>query len=264
MMKNILQFHPDIFKHLLYAKLVNIRTVLIEKVINISIWAGCTIFVMGYLMQAFGLAKNFGSFQLAGILAVVGLFELYGNTATLVADIEGDRTISYYLTLPTSMATVILSYICYYVIISMAMSLAVLPLGKIILWRQLDLMAVAWAKFFLFMVLINLVWATFAFILASHLSSIDRLGTAWCRVIFPLWFLGGFQISWMATHTVAPALAYVMLFNPVIYATEGIRSAMLGQEGYLPFWLCCLVMAGTLVITILWSFKALKKRLDLV
>jgi ABC-2 type transport system permease protein len=261
---NIFQFHPDIFRQLLCAKLVNIRSTLTEKIINIYVWAGCTLFVMSYLMQSFGLAQNFGQFQLAGILSVVGLFELYGNTATLVADLEGDRIIAYYLTLPTSMLTVLLSYICYYVIMSMSMSIALLPLGKLLLWNQFHLIDVAWLKFGLFMMLINLVWAALAFVLAAYLSSLDKLSMAWCRVIFPLWFLGGFQFSWMTTHATAPMLAYVMLLNPVIYATEGIRAVMLGQDGYLSFWLCFIVMVAVLAIAGAWAFVAMKKRLDLV
>ncbi len=263
-MNTVLQFYPHIFTQLLRAKLVNIRRVLIDEIVNISIWAGCVIFVMGYLMQSFGLAKDFGLFQLASILPVVGLFELYGNTATLIADLEGDRVIAYYLTLPASMLTVLLSYICYYLIVSMSMSVALLPLGKLLLWNQFDLANVAWFKLGLFLVIINLVWATLSFVFAAHLSSLDKLNIAWCRVIFPLWFLGGFQFSWMATHAVAPVLAYAMLLNPVIYATEGMRATMLGQDGFLSFWLCLVVMSCLLGIVMVWAFKAMKKRLDLV
>lgn len=257
-------FHADIFKQLLLAKLVNIRSVLIEKIINIYIWAGCTIFVMGYLMQSFGLAKNFGPFQLAGILAVVGLFELYGNAAILVADIEGDRTLAYYLTLPSSMFTILLSYVLHFLIVSMSMSLALLPLGKLMLWNQFSITNIAWIKWFMFTLLINSVWVILAFVLASYIPNIDKLGLIWCRVIFPLWFLGGFQFSWTATHSVSPILSYIMLLNPVIYATEGVRATLIGQEECLPYWLCFIIITGICFITGWWAIKALKRRLDLV
>jgi ABC-2 type transport system permease protein len=263
-MSKIFVFHADIFVQLLRAKLTSIRSVLTEKIINIYIWAGCTIFVMGYLMQSFGLAKNYGPFQLAGILAVVGLFELYSNVVTLVADFEHDRTIVYYLTLPTSFATVLLSYICYYLIISMSMCFALLPLGKLMLWNQLNLASIAWGKLLLFIVVINIVWAILTLVLATYISSMNRLGIVWIRIIFPLWIFGGFQFSWMATNAVLPMLSYVMLLNPVIYATEGIRGALLGQGEYLPFWLCCVVMVLLSIVASWWAWSALKKRLDLV
>jgi len=263
-MNKLFVFHADIFKQLLRAKLTNIRSVLTQKLINIYIWAGCMVFVTGYLMQAFGLAKCFGPFQFAGILAAAGLFELYGNVAMLISDFEGDRTITYYLTLPSSVITILSSYICYYMIIGISMSLALLPLGKIMLWNQLNLASIAWGKFLVFIVLINFVWAIFAFVLAAYLSSLEKLGLVSNRVIFPLWFLGGFQFSWLATHTVLPMFSCFLLFNPVIYATEGIRAALLGQDGYLPFWICLVVMFALCLVGSWWAIKALKKRLDFV
>lgn len=263
-MSKFFMFNVDIFRQLLRAKFTNVRSALTEKIINIYIWAGCTLFVTGYLMQSFGLAQGFGLFQFAGILAAVGLFECYDNTATLVADFEGDRTIAYYLTLPSSVATVLLGYICSYVMMSMSMSLALLPLGKLILWNQFNLASVSWGKLLVFMIVINFAYAIITFVLAAHFPAVDKLGIVWCRVIFPLWFLGGFQFSWAATNATAPLVSYVMLFNPVTYATEGIRAALLGQGGYLPFWLCFFVMIVLCFATSWWAFKALKKRLDLV
>jgi ABC-2 type transport system permease protein len=263
-MNKLFVFHPDIFRQVLLAKLTNIRSVLTSKIIDVYIWAGCNIFIMGYLMQSFGLAQNFGAFQFAGILAVVGMFELYGNTVGLVADFEGDCTIAYYFTLPASFLTVLSGYVCYYLIISTSMCLALLPLGKIMLWNQLNLVNVSWGKFLVFMGMINLLWAFFAFVLAAYIPSMEKFGMLWHRIIFPLWLLGGFQFSWLATYAVSPIFSYAMLLNPCIYATEGMRAAILGQDGYLSFWVCLAVMVALCFIGGWWAVKALKKRLDLV
>jgi ABC-2 type transport system permease protein len=257
-------FNFTIFKHLLQAKLVNIRSEVTERIINIYIWAACTIFVTGYVMQSFGLAQNFGVFQFAGILATVGLFELYGNTATLIADFEGDRKIAYYLALPTSAPSVMASYVAHWVIHSVSECLALVPLGICMLFGQLNFMSIAWGKLLFFIVLSNTLWAVMAFVLAAYLPNIDKLGVAWCRVIFPLWFLGGFQFSWSAMLGVTPALAYIMLANPMVYGTEGVRAVILGQQGYIPFWLCCTFLAALCVVMMLWAGAALRKRLDFV
>ncbi len=258
------QIDLSILKQLMRLKFVNIRSELIEKTTNIYIWAGCTIFVMGYLMQSFGLAKDFGPFQLASILAVIGLFELYGNAATLLADFETDRVISYYLTVPSSAITVLAGYVFHYLFVSFVMSIALIPLGKLLLLGQLKLSDISWIKFLLFLFLVNLLWATMAFLLASYLESIEKLGIAWCRIIFPLWFLGGFQFSWTAINSVSPILSYGMLLNPVIYATEGMRAVILGAGDAIPLWICSIVLTFMLIITAFWSYKALKKRLDFV
>jgi ABC-2 type transport system permease protein len=257
-------FHVDIFWQLLRAKFTNVRRVLTDKFINFYIWVTCSLFVGGYLMQAFGLAKDFGPFQLGGILASVGLFELYGNAVTIVSDIEGDRTIDYYLTLPTSAFTVLASSVCYYMVIGTVMSLILFPLSKLLLGAQLDFVHTAWFSLIFFILLVNLVFATATLMLSAFIPSMDKFDILWMRIIFPLWFLGGFQFSWASVHTTVPWFSYVMLLNPVTYTTEGMRAALLGQEGNLPFWLCSTVLVGMLVVVSLWAYVAFKKRLDFV
>jgi ABC-2 type transport system permease protein len=220
--------------------------------------------VAGYLMQSFGMSDKFGVFQFAGIMASGGIFELYGNAATMVADFEHDQTIAYYLTLPTHTITVLCSHVLYNTIVGSVMALFLLPLAKIILWNQLNLFNIAWLKFIFFLALLNLVCATASLLVAALVPSMDKFDMLWTRIIFPLWFLGGFQFSWYSINLMAPKLSYFMLLNPVMYMTEGMRAAVLGQEGSINFWINCLVLLIMLVSVAFWAFKALKKRLDFV
>jgi ABC-type multidrug transport system permease subunit len=57
---------------------------------------------------------------------------------------------------------------------------------------------------------------------------------------------------------------YINLINPVMFATEAIRSSVLKSDDYLPFWQSILVM---IIFTIIFAFlgiRKLKKRLDCV
>lgn len=261
---SVLSFQPHVFKQLLRLKFVNIRTTLTNKFINLAIWVGCTLFVMGYLLQAFGLAGNYGAFQFGGILAAVGLFELYGNAIAVVVDLKNDRTITYYLTLPASACTILLGYVCYYAIIGTLMSFMLIPMAKVMLWNQFSLTAVSWPKLIFFIVLINGLYATATLLLASAVPAIDKLGDLWSRFIFPCWMLGGFQFSWASTYAVVPLVAYVLLLNPVIYVTEGVRAALLGQQGNILWSLCCAILLCIWGIVAVLAFKALKKQLDFV
>lgn len=263
-MSKILHFQTDVFKQLLRLKFTNVYSVIKDKFINLSIWAGCCMIVSGYLMQPFGLSKDFGPFQFAAILASVGLFEMYGNAIALTSDIEGNRAISYYLTLPTTAATVLFSYVCYYAIVTTFMSITLLPLAKIILWNQLSLTTIAWPKFLFFLMLINSVCATSTLLFSALVPSMDKFDMIFTRFIFPLWFLGGFQFSWASVHSTTPWLSYLMLLNPVTYTTEGMRAALIGQDKFLPFWICCVVLIAIWVGIGTWALKALKKRLDFV
>ena len=70
-----------------------------NKLIDVSIWVILTMIVTSYIMPYFGLSHDFGVFQLAGIIAAIGLFELYASAVEFVLDLEGNRCINYSLTL---------------------------------------------------------------------------------------------------------------------------------------------------------------------
>src|ERR1700722_2073345 len=86
-------------KNLILADLIVFKQNIVDKIIDISIWVILTIMVTEYVMPFFGLT-NFGLFQFGGIIAGVGLFELYASVVDFVADLEGDQVINYNLTLP--------------------------------------------------------------------------------------------------------------------------------------------------------------------
>src|SRR5437016_5295212 len=84
------------------------------QIVNLYIWVFCSLIIMGYVMQEFGLAADYGCFQLATVIGTVGLFQIYGNSFKLVADFEGERHIGYCLTLPASPSIIWWSLICSY------------------------------------------------------------------------------------------------------------------------------------------------------
>jgi ABC-2 type transport system permease protein len=257
-------FQADLFWQLLRAKCVNLPKKLINECIDYYVWAGCTLFISGHVLQAFGMSKDFGVFQLCAVLAVIGLFGLYGNAITIVSDIENDRSVDYYLSLPTSALTVLASSVAYYTIIGFTTGITLLPLAKLILGGQLVFAKISWAAFLFFLLLTNIFFSTATIAVAALVPSMDSFDVIWVRFIFPLWFLGGFQFSWKAINATVPWLSYLMLANPITYTTEGMRAAMLGQEGYLPFWFCSAMLLVLLVVVARWSYVTFKKRLDFV
>jgi ABC-type multidrug transport system permease subunit len=92
----------------------------------------------------------------------------------------------------------------------------------------------------------------------------SELGTVWSRMIFPMWFMGGFQFSWFAFYKVFPTMAIISLCNPMIYLTEMTRVAISGQEGYINFWLCVLAAIGFAALFMFLALYRLKKKLDYV
>lgn len=233
-----------------------------DKLIDLFIWIITMVLVTAYLMPAFGLEKSYSGFMIASLIGSAGLFEFYASVTNLVSDFEGNNITSFYITLPIPSWLIFIKNIIFYACNTAIISILVLPICKIISWHYLDLSQFNLLKFLLIFLLTNIFYATFTLWTASKVMGIEKIGSVWMRFVYPLWFLGGFQYSLKVLYDFSPALGYASLINPMIYVMEGIRAAVLGQEGSLNFWIC----AGMLLLfTILTGWRGiarLKKRLD--
>lgn len=254
----------NVCKNLILSDLLIFKQEFFNKFINLTIWIVLTIFVTGYIMPYFGLSATFGVFQLGGVLAAIALFECYASVAEFVADLHGDRVIDYHLTLPIPSWLSIVSKAGYYFIIYFGLSVAILPIGKLTLWNQLDLAQVSFFKLLLALIFQSIFGACFTIWASSVISTMSQMGNVWSRFIFPMWFMGGFQFSWKAIYHVLPIVAWINLINPMIYITESVRVALLGQTEYLNFWLCLMAISLFSAIFLTMGMSNLKKKLDYV
>lgn len=234
------------------------------QIINFYIWAFCSLIVMGYIMQEFGLAADYGCFQLATVIGTVGLFQIYGNSFKLIADIEGERHISYCLTLPLSPSIVWWSLICSYSLVGIILSALMLPFGKLLLFNSFSLANVSWIKLAIMLALANIFYGVFTLAVTAHVGAMSKMENVWCRFIFPMWFMGGFQFSWASIYKLSAPLAYVLLCNPIMFIMEGTRAAVLGTPDCLPWGLCCMALCGFTIACWLYAKYTMKRLLDLV
>lgn len=240
------------------------RQELYSQLINFYIWAFCSLIVMGYIMQEFGLAADYGSFQLATVMGTVGLFQVYGNSFRLIVDFEGDRHVSYLLTLPVNPSVVWWSMICAYSLMGIILSILMLPFGKLLLFNSFSLATISWFKFAVILILANIFYGVFTFTVTAHVGDMSKMENVWSRFIFPMWFLGGFQFSWASIYKLSPVLAYILLCNPIMFIMEGTRAAVLGAPDCLPWGLCCLALTGFTVVGWFYAQYKMKRLLDLV
>lgn len=260
----------SLYKHvsfeLLRTELIELRKTFVDQAINLSIWVFCTVVVMGYLTKTqFGIVSpEFGVFNFAGCLASAGLFEVYPRAFSFIVDLEGPQILAYYTTLPLPSWLVFVTKMVYWLISSSLRALVVLPLGKLVLWNSFPLSQVHWFKFWLIFLVGNIFYSTITLFIASIVPSMNKMENVWMRIIFPLWFLGGFQFSWYNLFKLSPTLGILNLLNPVVYVMEGTRAALIGQEGNLNFWFC---IAMLLVYTLLCGYFGIRlvtKRLDCI
>lgn len=251
-------------KELIYADLCVFKQTCLDKVIDVTIWVVLTLGVNSYIMPYFGLSNEFGVFQLGGVIAATGLFELYASVIELVSDFEGNREINFSLTLPIPSWLALLSKAIYFFLIYTFISLLMIPVGKLTLWNQFDLRHIDYPKFILCILFQNIFYACFVLWVASIIANISKVGSVWSRCIFPMWFMGGFQFSWAALKHVVPIVAYINLLNPMIYITEAMRVALLGQADYINFWICIGAISFFSLICFVVAMRNLRRRLDFV
>jgi ABC-2 type transport system permease protein len=251
-----------VFWQLVLTDLRTFRQIAKDKVIDLAIWVSTVIAVTSYLMPYFGMSLEFGRLTLVGTCASAGLFEVFPSVMNLIADFENECITGYYLTLPLPAWLVFFRLICFYALSAAALGILVLPLGNLILPNPIPLLSINWLEFAAMFVLMNLFYGAFTLFIASYVKNMARVGSVWMRLVYPLWFLGGFQFSWASLRQLSPALAYVDLCNPMTFIMDGLRTALMRQSDGLPFLAC---LAALAFFTLLCSFigiRRLCRRLD--
>lgn len=240
------------------------RGIVVEQLINTAAWVVPTILVTAYALPLLGIAKDFGTFIAVASIASVSLFQAFAAATAFVGDLEGNQTISFPLTLPMPSWLVFVQRSVSYVCKASILSIIVLPLGKFILLDKLSFAQFSPIKFVIIFFAAHIFSSFFSLLLVSMVDSMSQIMKVWLRFIFPMWFFGCSQYPWSILHQLSPKLAYACLTNPFVYAMEGIRAAVLGQEGSLSYWPCVGMLLVFATLCGVVATRRLKKRLDFV
>jgi len=243
---------------------VYFRNNYIGDLIDNIIWTSSFIFIANYILPQLGLSASYGAFFAISMIVSVAFWDTWNTTTQFISDLDGNRVIEYYLTLPLPATLYFIKQICSFAVRAGALSLGIIPVAKIILWNQLSFSQVMFFNTIIIFIASVFFCATMSLMMASMVKNISHLGHVGIRVLFPMFSWGGTQYSWFTILGLSPWFAYISLINPLLYATEGMHAAMLGQSGYLPFWICVMMV---LIFTFVFgwvSISRIKKRLDCV
>lgn len=249
-------------RFLLYKDLVLFSKGIVGKLIDTAFLVFTTLGIFAYFLPMYGLGKEHGGFMAIGAIAGFSFFEMYGRVTQTVADLNGDREILYTLSLPVPSALVFFYQGVSWGILSMISAFLVFPLAKFLLWSRLDLQNIHLAKTLLMFLLSNLFYGFLCLWLSGIFQRITSLNHLFPRVLHPMFMLGGYCCSFEVVKSFSPVVGAFYLCNPMVYIMEGMRSAILGPEGFLPFSTCVFALIG---ITALFAFdgiRRMQKRLD--
>ncbi len=256
--------YKKIFFDLIKEDIHLLSQTLFDKTINGLIWVVSTVAISAYILPALGVSASYGAFMAVGTIVGCGGFEIVTQMVNMLADFDGDKKITYHLTLPIPNWLLLVKMGLVFAFNSLFISTVSFFTCKLVLWHSFNISIINYPRFILAGLLISLFFGFFTLFLVSITKSLMHLDNVFMRMAFPLWMLGGFQFSWMVLSSYSHSFALLNLLNPYTYATEALRAAALGQEGYLPFWLSILGLCFFIGLFAVLGIGRLKKRLDFV
>ena len=256
--------YVPIFCQLLKTELVVFKESFFDKLLNSFIWTGTTIAITSYVLPSFGLSIEYGTLLAAGIVVGSAGFEIYPSVANFVADLEGDRHIAYHLTLPLPGWLLCVKHAVMSTLNALLMGIFTLISSKLILFNRFPLTALSYGKLLVIFLGYSFFFSFFTIWIISIAKSMQSLENTFMRIVYPLWICGGFQFTWYTLYSCSSTLGYAVLCNPYIYAIEAMRGAILGQQNFLPFWICMMILTGFTIFFGWLGIVKLKRRLDFI
>ncbi len=196
---------------------------------------------------------NFGVIILPGLMAVAIMFSGIAAVALpLSAEFGITREIDDRVMCPLPLWAVALEKVCFSAIQSMIAALLVIPMAYYIPAAPVRADIHNWPLFAVVLILASLLAGSLGLVIGSTVNP-KQIGLVFSILVVPITFLGCVYYPWALLDKI-PWLQYGVLFNPIVYMSEGLRAAVTPQIAHMPWWA---------ILTALVFFTALMGRLGL-
>jgi len=242
------------FYTLLRREVGRTKRVLGQAVFAPLVTASLYIFIFGYIIGpriALIEGQEYISFVFPGIVGMNLILSVFGATSFSAFFMKFQRTIEDLLTLPISYTELVLSLIASgifrAIVISIALALVALVFGVAGVVHPFVLLCYVLLIGFFFGLLgiVVGVWSD---------NSFEKIGLATNFILTPLTFLGG---AFYSLHMLPEKLQFLVYLNPVFYAIDGIRYALIGyHEASLLLGVCVLLTLSLITLLLcVWIFR---------
>jgi ABC-2 type transport system permease protein len=206
------------------------------------------VFVFGRVMTTSGLMPpTYKSMLLPGI---IGLSMVMSGTwavaMPLVAEFQFTKEIEDRLLAPMEMEWLAVEKVVAGMTQALVAGLVVIPAAWLVMGSGVVLSGDHLVRFFTIAVLVALLASSLGLVLGCSVGQ-QHIGLMFSLVLAPMIFFGCTYYPWQALQKF-PILKRVVLVNPLVYASEGFRSALVPQFPHLP---------GALIFGGLIAFDAL-------
>jgi ABC-2 type transport system permease protein len=184
------------------------------------------LFIFGTVLPKIGIAsQGYGALLLPGIVALtVVTTAIQGVTLPLVLDLGFAREIDDRLLAPLPVELVAVEKVLFAAMRGIVAGAVIFPLAYLILGNEFQVRADAVGIIIVVMVLASFAGATLGLTIGTLVKP-EQIGLMFALILTPLLFTGCVQYPW-STLSVLPWFQIVTLINPITYASEGLRAAM--------------------------------------
>ncbi|HKR30563.1 MAG TPA: ABC transporter permease [Terriglobales bacterium] len=191
------------------------------------------VFIFGRVMVGSGyMPPEYKSLLLPGIMAITMVFTgIWAVAMPLIAEFQWTREIEDRLLAPIEISWVAIEKVLAGLIQAMIAGLIVLPLGQLILRPGLQF-NISPALFVVMVILVATFSAAGGLALGCSMDQ-QHIGLMFSMVLTPMIFFGCTYYPWSALDKF-PILQKIVLINPLAYASEGLRAAVVPQFSHIP------------------------------
>ncbi len=214
------------------------------------------LFVFTYIFprigQSFGStsasgAMNFGTVLLPGLMAVAIMFTGIAAVALPLSTEFGiTREIDDRVMCPLPVAGVAMEKICFSALQSIFSALIVFPLAYFIPAQPVHVHISSYLLLGSVIVLASLVSGALGLTIGTSVEP-RQIGLIFSVVVVPITFLGCVYYPWTLLSHVR-WLQYAVLFNPIVYMSEGLRAALTPALPHMPSWLILAALVLSLLL----------------
>lgn len=202
------------------------------------------VFIFGRVMVSSGfMASSYKSLLLPGIMALSMIFTgVWAVAMPLIGEFQFTHEIEDRLLAPIENDWLAIEKVLFGAAQAIVAGLAVIPAAWLLLRPGVELNLSSPLMFTVITVLVALLSASGGLALGCSISQ-TQIGLMFSMVLTPMIFFGCTYYPWSALASF-PILQKIVLVNPLVYASEGLRGTLVPQFPHLPI---IVVLVGLLV-----------------
>ncbi len=218
------------------------------------------VFIFGRVMVGSGyMPAVYKSILLPGIIAISMVFTgIWAVAMPLIAEFQWTREIEDRLLAPIDISWIAIEKVVAGMIQAIVAGLVVLPLAWLVLGHGVDISIHAPMEFVAMILLVSLFAATGGLALGCSMNQ-QHIGLMFSMVITPMIFFGCTYFTWSALQNF-PILQKAVLINPLVYASEGLRAALVPQVPHLSITAILLVLCFVDALLLLVGLRQFEKK----